>query len=105
MRFVNLLRICLLAGFLLTGVYGFAQAADDAAAGNATGKYDPIFPDENKNLIFIEGEHAVATNFYKEPIKNFGCSGKKSLQLNKATALQGGAAYYADFLFYVESHR
>ncbi len=102
MRFVNLLRICLLAGFLLTGVYGFAQAADDAAAGKTTGKYDPIFPDENKNLIFIEGEHAVATNFYKEPIKNFGCSGKKSLQLNKATALQGGAAYYADFLFYAE---
>jgi Flp pilus assembly protein TadD len=66
------------------------------------GRLDPIFPDENKNIIFVEGENAVATNFYQEPIKNFGCSGKQTLQLNRATGLQGGAAFYADFLFYVE---
>jgi tetratricopeptide (TPR) repeat protein len=109
MRHRNLITLCVLAIFLLAGSYLFAQAEDTSAAEAgaagekpAQGKVDPVFPNENTNLIFIEGEHAVATNFDKQAIKNFGCSGKQTLQLNRATGLQGGAAFYADFLFYVE---
>ena len=90
---------------------GHVFAQGETTAGSETagtgekpqaGKIDPVFPEENKNIIFVEGERAVATNFFKEPIKNFGCSGKRSLQLNRSTGLQGGAAFYADYLFYVE---
>jgi len=59
----------------------------------------PSFPEENPNLVFIEGEDAVSTNFNKEPILNYSCSGSRTLQLNRITGLQGGAAFYADYIF------
>ncbi len=105
----NFIALCVLLMIWMYAIPVFAQ--DDASAAPEEtvveekppeGKVDPVFPDENKNIIFIEGENAVATNFYQESIKNFGCSGKETLQLNRATGLQGGAAFYADFLFYVE---
>ncbi|MBN1797064.1 MAG: tetratricopeptide repeat protein [Spirochaetales bacterium] len=104
-----IMKLCVLLLIIMCVVPVFAQedesVAPDEGAGEekpAEGKVDPVFPDENKNIIFIEGENAVATNFFKESIKNFGCSGKQTLQLSRATGLQGGAAFYADFLFYVE---
>jgi tetratricopeptide (TPR) repeat protein len=65
-------------------------------------KIEPIFPEENRFLIFIEGEDSVSTNFNKEPLINYSCSGSRTLELDRATSLHGGAAFYADFVFYVE---
>ncbi|MBN1699862.1 MAG: tetratricopeptide repeat protein [Spirochaetales bacterium] len=65
-------------------------------------KIEPIFPEENRFLIFIEGEDSVSTNFNKESIINYSCSGSRTLELDRATSLHGGAAFYADFVFYVE---
>lgn len=61
-----------------------------------------VFPEENTNIIFVEGEDAVSTNFNKEPILNYSCSGSRTLQLNKKQELQGGVPYYSNFVFYVD---
>ena len=66
-------------------------------------KIAPEFPKENPNLIFIEGEDAVSTNFNREPTLNFSCSGKRTLQLNRSSGLQGGASFYADYVFFVKN--
>ncbi|MEJ5362993.1 MAG: tetratricopeptide repeat protein [Spirochaetota bacterium] len=53
-----------------------------------------------KNYIWIEGEHAVSTNFAREPIYNFFCSNKFALQLSKdVDPPQDG--YFATYVFYV----
>ena len=62
----------------------------------------PVFPKGSTGLIYIEGEDAVSTNFANQPVSNFGCSGYQAVQLNRNTGLQGGVAFYADFVFYVE---
>ncbi|MEE8591187.1 MAG: hypothetical protein V3T35_07685, partial [Spirochaetia bacterium] len=65
-------------------------------------KVEPVFPEENEALIFIEGEDAVSTNFTNEPILNYSCSKFRTLQLNRRTGLQGGRSFYATFVLYVE---
>ncbi len=65
-------------------------------------KVEPVFPEENEALIFIEGEDAVSTNFTNEPILNYSCSKSRTLQLNRRTGLQGGRSFYATFVLYVE---
>ncbi len=67
-----------------------------------TEQIDPIFPEENPNIIFIEGEDAISTNFNKEPTLNYSCSDLRTLQLSRSTGLQGGASFYADYVFYVQ---
>ncbi|MBN2739255.1 MAG: hypothetical protein JXR70_19910 [Spirochaetales bacterium] len=62
----------------------------------------PEYPVTNPNIIYVEGENAVSTNFNREATLNFGCSGKRALQLNRAKGLQGGAPFFADFVFIVE---
>ncbi|WP_455383417.1 tetratricopeptide repeat protein [Salinispira pacifica] len=87
-----------------TGGQGQTAAADRSSAPGGT--VEPVFPVENSNLIFVEGENAVVTNFDKEPILNYSASGLQTLQLSKTedpAAIGGGdAAYYADFVFYVD---
>jgi tetratricopeptide (TPR) repeat protein len=61
-----------------------------------------VFTESNPNIIFVEGEEAVATNFDKEPKLNFGCSGQKTLQLNKSRDTEAGLTYYADYVFYTD---
>ena len=65
-------------------------------------RVEPVFPPENRDLIFVEGEDAVSTNFDQEPVREFSASGSRTLQLSRTTDLQGGAAFFADFVFYVE---
>jgi tetratricopeptide (TPR) repeat protein len=65
-------------------------------------KVEPVFPEVNDALIFIEGEDAVSTNFTNEPILNYSCSKFRTLQLNRRTGLQGGRSFYATFVAYVE---
>jgi hypothetical protein len=65
-------------------------------------KVEPVFPEENEALIFVEGEDAVSTNFTNEPILNYSCSKFRTLQLNRRTGLQGGRSFYATFVLYVE---
>jgi tetratricopeptide (TPR) repeat protein len=65
-------------------------------------KLEPVFPEGNKALIFVEGEDAVSTNFTNEPILNYSCSKFRTLQLNRRTGLQGGRSFYATFVFYIE---
>ncbi len=78
------------------------KAKDTAPPKKQIQKIEPIFPKENPNIIFIEGEDAISTNFNKEPTLNYGCSGLRTLQLSRSTGLQGGASFYADYVFYVE---
>ncbi len=63
---------------------------------------EPLFEQENPNIVFIEGEDAVSTNFNKQPILNYSCSGSRTLQLNRSLEVQWGSAFYADFVFFVE---
>ncbi|HUX12697.1 MAG TPA: tetratricopeptide repeat protein [Spirochaetia bacterium] len=78
-----------------------------AATAASLNRVEPVFPVQNENLIYVEGENAVATNFDKEPILNWNTSGVQTLQLSKAEAPAsiGGdssPAYYADYVFYVD---
>ena len=50
-----------------------------------------VFPVENLDLVFIEGEEAVSTNFSQEPTLNYGSSGFRTLQLSRFAGLPGGA--------------
>ncbi len=65
-------------------------------------KLQPVLPGSTSDLIFVEGEDAVATNFSREPVLNYSTSSYRTLQLNQQTPLQGNAPFYADFVFYVE---
>jgi len=73
----------------------------EPAAPATAQRIEAELPRENTNIIFIEGEDAVSTNFNKEPILNYGCSGKRTLQLNRSRERQGGAVNYANYVFYV----
>jgi tetratricopeptide (TPR) repeat protein len=74
-----------------------AEEKDDASE-----LLTPIFPNDNTALIYLEGEEAVSTNFANQAVSNYGCSGFRSVQLNRNIGLQAGAAFYAEFVFYVE---
>lgn len=79
--------------------------AQEAAGGSASSaprsRVDAILPVENPNVVFVEGEDAVSTNFSSQPTLNYSTSGKRTLQLSTATDLQAEAGYYADYVFYV----
>jgi tetratricopeptide (TPR) repeat protein len=62
----------------------------------------PVFPEANPSLVFIEGEDAVSTNFAREPILNYSCSGSRTLQLSRGTGLAEGRSYYSTFVIYLE---
>jgi len=79
-----------------------AEGAEAAALVAPETRVEPVFPEENEALIFIEGEDAVSTNFTNEPILNYSCSKFRTLQLNRRTGLQGGRSFYATFVLYVE---
>jgi tetratricopeptide (TPR) repeat protein len=79
-----------------------AEGSEEEALVAPEAKVDPVFPEENEALIFIEGEDAVSTNFTNEPILNYSCSKFRTLQLNRRTGLQGGRAFYATFVFFLE---
>ncbi|MCX7039018.1 MAG: hypothetical protein NT005_07795, partial [Spirochaetes bacterium] len=79
-----------------------AVAAEEAASA-AAAKIEPVFPVENESLVLVEGEDAVSTNFAREPVLNYGCSGFRALQLNRFTGLQGVGTFYADYVFTVPS--
>ncbi len=80
--------------------YGEEQAAGEQEAKNSIA---PVFPETNRNLVFVEGEDAISTNFDKEPGFDFGCSGTRFLRLNQAKESPGGTGYYADYAFYVDA--
>ncbi|MBI9098944.1 MAG: hypothetical protein JEY91_10735 [Spirochaetaceae bacterium] len=67
-----------------------------------TEKLEPVLPQQNPSIIFVEGEDAVSTNFNREPILNYSCSGFRTLQLNQINDLHGEATYNADYVFYAE---
>jgi tetratricopeptide (TPR) repeat protein len=80
----------------------FAGGSEEEALVAPETKVEPVFPEGNEALIFVEGEDAVSTNFTNEPILNYSCSKFRTLQLNRRTGLQGGRSFYATFVFYVE---
>ncbi len=65
-------------------------------------KITAILPETNPDLIFVEGEDALSTNFNREPILNYSCSGYRTLQLNKTADAPQGSSYFADYVFYAE---
>jgi hypothetical protein len=65
-------------------------------------KIEPQFPEENRNIIFLEGEDAVSTNFAIEPTLYYGTSASRTLQLNRTTALESGSTFFAEYVFYLE---
>ena len=73
-----------------------------AVSAQQTELLSPVFAPESEGLVFIEGEDAVSTNFAAQPVSNFGTSGYRAVQLNRNTGLQGGASFYAEFVFYIE---
>ena len=78
-------------------------ASAEEAASSAAARIEPVFPVENQSIVLVEGEDAVSTNFAREPVLNYGCSGFRALQLNRFTGLQGVGTFYADFVFTVPS--
>jgi tetratricopeptide (TPR) repeat protein len=90
--------------------YLFAQENDDlqAAEGDevlpaSSGSLiDPVFPDRNTALLQFEAEDAVSTNFATAATLNYGASGYRTLQLNRYTGLFGDAAFYAEYVFFVD---
>ncbi len=89
----------------------FAQSAasgsgngGSSTTGQAAGRerIEPVFPTENQNLIFVEGEDAVVTNFDKQPIFNYSASGLRTLQLSTTSDPNDNFGYYADYVFYVD---
>jgi tetratricopeptide (TPR) repeat protein len=82
---------------------GFPQEeGSEEQAEPPVARIEAVLPVENRNLLFIEGEEAVSTNFSKEAILNYSCSGFRTLQLSRTKGLQGGAPFYSDFVFYVQ---
>lgn len=65
-------------------------------------RLEPVFPLENPGIIHLEAEDAVSTNFAKEPTLNYSASRFRTLQLNRYTGLYGGAAFFAEYVIYVE---
>ena len=97
----------LLAAFTVLTVFSspvWAQegSAEEEALVAPESKVEPVFPEKNEALVFVEGEDAVSTNFTNEPILNYSCSKFRTLQLNRRTGLQGGRSFYATFVLYVE---
>jgi len=82
------------------GIEADTEQTKPAAPATAQ-RIEAELPRENTNIIFIEGEDAVSTNFNKESILNYGCSGFRTLQLNRSRERQGGAVNYANYVFYV----
>lgn len=87
---------------VLSILTGFTLNISAQEAVSAGGLLEPVFPNENSALIYIEGEDAVSTNFANQAVSNYGCSGFRSVQLSRNTGLQAGAAFYAEFVFYAE---
>jgi Flp pilus assembly protein TadD len=96
--------VLLMAAVGLAVLSGTATADGEAApARTAPTGLEPVFPPVNPNLVFVEAEDAVSTNFAREPVLNFGVSGFRALQLNRATGLEGVGSFYADYVFSLPS--
>ncbi len=52
-----------------------------------------------RNIIVIEGEDAITTNFAKEPTFNLDCSGQKALQLSTSKKPSLKRGYFAEYVF------
>ena len=103
----NVVGCTLLILQMICGVSLYAQSSSGSSTPQVRNPapatlIQPVFPQQNDNLIFVEGENAVATNFSKTPILNFGTSGQRTLQLSTTDAPPAGTGYYADYVFYVE---
>jgi len=85
--------------FVLSIAAAFIFLAAARSDGASPKGLEPVFPAENGNLVFIEAEDAVSTNFAREPVLNFGTSGFRTLQLNRGTGLEGVGSFYADYVF------
>jgi len=79
-----------------------AEEIPEEAIPVSSKKVEPLLPQLNSSIIFIEGEDAVSTNFNREPILNYSASGFRTLQLNQSSPLQEGSSYNSDYVFYVE---
>ncbi len=93
--------------FFLSVLSAAAQdkAADkqpDTAVKAPVKKIEAVLPETNPDIIFVEGEDAVSTNFNREPILNYSCSGFRTLQLNETIDAPEGSSYFAEFVFYAE---
>lgn len=89
---------------LLAGIAAALLSAAPLCAQNAQPAkttLEPVFPAQNESLVFVEAEDAVSTNFSREPILNYDCSGSRTLQLNRLTGLQGVGSFYADYVITV----
>jgi Flp pilus assembly protein TadD len=78
------------------GAWADSAASTSTPAAAPTG-LEPVFPEESPNLVLVEAEDAVSTNFAREPTLNFGVSGFRALQLNRSTGLEGVGSFYADY--------
>ena len=80
-----------------------AQEGQSPAAPVPGSRLVPVFPDSTPDFAIVEGESAVSTNMATEPTLVYGCSSNRTLQLSKTGRLPGDAAYYAEFVVYLET--
>lgn len=59
-----------------------------------------VLPETNNDLIYIEAEEALVTNFSTIPTLNYSASGQRTLQLNTYNSSSSG--YFAEFVVYIE---
>jgi Flp pilus assembly protein TadD len=86
---------------VLAALFTLALPAAAAEKAVPAGKLEPVFPVENESVVLVEGEDAVSTNFAREAVLNYGCSGFRALQLNRSTGLEGVGSFYSDYVFTV----
>ena len=86
-----------------TGEPDEVAAVDEELLPETSGSLiEPVFPERNTTIVQFEAEGAVSTNFTTAATLNYGASGYRTLQLNRYTGLFGDAAFYAEYVFFVE---
>ncbi len=69
--------------------------------GTKTEPETAIFPPEVSDLIYIEAEDAITTNFTSEATMDYSSSGYRTLQLNREP--QAAGPFFAEYSFEVET--
>ncbi len=97
-------RAIIIVILLFANIFPRVLSAQEQAGEEQAGQERRIaeFPEENRNVIFVEGEDAVSTNFAVEPTLYYGASKSRTLQLNRSESMEGGTPFFAEYVMYVE---
>ncbi|MBN1685160.1 MAG: tetratricopeptide repeat protein, partial [Spirochaetales bacterium] len=102
LRLLSLTLVIFLSANLAAQETGDQETGEEALPAPSGSLIDPVFPESNTAIVQFEAEEAVSTNFAKSPTLDYSASGSRTLQLNRYTELFGNAAFYAEYVFFVE---